>query len=79
MAKIICRNSIEMKARDFNTLLSDRLKLFICEDDCPICHGKGYTEAEVVDADVIRKKIQDEIGTDRSAVLVLGELLKEAK
>lgn len=49
MAKIICRNSIEMKARDFNTLLSDRLRLFICEDACPICHGAGFTEAKLVE------------------------------
>lgn len=46
-------------------------------EKCKSCHGKGYTEVDVIETEAVRKKLQDEVGTGRSAVLVLSELLKE--
>lgn len=77
MAKIICNNAKEMKVCDFNSLFDESVQVFICPDTCPVCQGKGYTEADVVAVGAIRQKIQDEVGMGRSAVLVLSELLKE--
>lgn len=42
MAKIICENAKEM------TTSSGLHPYIICDTDCPICHGAGFTEQDVV-------------------------------
>jgi len=56
MDKIICENA-EIKQKLCECI--GPYKAIACVGDCPICHGAGYTEQDVVKVDEVYKAIVD--------------------
>jgi hypothetical protein len=56
MAKIICENARVDMFSGLERGVPMKKPVISCKNDCPICHGVGYTELAVITVSEVRKK-----------------------